>query len=125
MMTFIQILKTVFSCHCVVPPQDDEPIHENEEEPAPPPAPIMIFDKASAQQQLKACLASIDQDTDEKSVYNEGAGLVWTKDRVWLTVMSVPWLSVNTWVRNTPLWEAYMDDRERAGLTYSEQFLLR
>ncbi len=47
-----------------------------------------------------------------------GRTLVWDQEtgNVLLSVRRFPYLSVNVTVKTTPLWEEYMEDRERNGI---------
>lgn len=66
-----------------------------------------------------------EQATEYSDKY--GKTLVWDEEtgKVLLTVRKFAYVSVNVTIKTTPLWEEYMDDRERNGIRtrfYFDQF---
>ena len=75
-------------------------------------------------EQLVAVLNELKDEKAECHSGEIGKTLVWNEEtgKVWLTVRKFPYLSVNATVKTTPLWQAYMDDRERNGIRHCFYF---
>lgn len=72
----------------------------------------------TAFEQLLGVLEELKDEQATEHTCEIGKTLVWDEEtgKVLLTVRKVPYLSVNVTVKTTPLWEEYMDDRERNGM---------
>ena len=74
--------------------------------------------------QLIAQLETLKDENAKENSSSMGKTLEWDEEtgKVLLTVRNFPYLSVNVSVMTTPLWEEYMDNRERQGLPYTDMF---